>query len=498
MLLFTYTVRMKTYLNNKINKIFLTLTITLIFTFTELQIAASAQTTDTPSLLQIFNCNNVREKIFDIYYQAYQSDNYGSALSKLNNIILNITNPEIKIIFNNIQLIFTKDLQQLKFIKNLNLEEKSRGILLHLIRLDLKSKIHPEYEILNNKLTNILERAKNIIEPNGLECTQSLDLDLNLNLNLNSIEHDQNISNWATQDSLTAAHYTMTTAYQSCKSIELDPINNNTDNVQGVEKSNSIDGVGWGRKYTNIPLLLQTHFYHRGQVYNDTCLDQSKKPLVYDYGGVPIIKSSTQLSLFENSGGGSALGIDCSAFISTAVGVAGFRYSPSSQNKSVYTRFVSTDFIDPIKSGWSCYESVKIGSEQTIQSGDIAAVRGHVIMIDQLGIDPFGLNNIESVAECDLLNFKNFNFSVIQSSPSKNSIGLNRYSSQDYLGESVKMKNLFINYGKAACRSKFDKLIRNPKTSEFGIIRHKKIAECQAPRIHLYNEVCADQCFNKL
>ena len=366
----------------------------------------------------------------------------------------------------------------------MNVEAESDPVL-HLIRLEMRSQVDARYDELNQKLDQALKDAQGTASTLELPCEPT------------AVEK---VSAEAAKDphSGDAHHgalYTMATAYQSCQVLDLPLVTKSVETVQGVIRSVSIDGVGWGRKYTDVDLLKKSHFYHHGQTYGPTCLSQNAKPLVYDYGGNPVTNTAAgTLDMFTNSGGGPALGIDCSAFISTSNAVAGNLYRTSTANKPVYTRFVSRDFIDPGKSGWSCYDSVKVNSDSWIQSGDIGAVEGHVVMVDRVGNDPFGLAMVSRVSQCDSLSYQNFDFSLIQSSSSKEHLGINRYLAKDYLSESGKVAALFVGYGKQACKSKFDHIERKPGTSSYGLIRHKTTASCVAPKIKLSHESCIEQC----
>ncbi|RYZ70015.1 MAG: hypothetical protein EOP05_13955 [Proteobacteria bacterium] len=101
---------------------------------------------------------------------------------------------------------------------------------------------------------------------------------------------------------------------------------------------------------------------------------------------------------------------------------------------------------------------------------------------------------MKSASGCSSLSSRNFDFSVIQSSPSKNSIGINRYAARDYLPESAKISTMFMAYAKAACQARFDAKARAPNTAEFGIIRHKATSKCLAPALTLVGGSCVDQC----
>lgn len=446
-------------------------------------------------------CSNLRSRIFDAYYNAYgHSSDLNATTAKSDVGMLLAQDQKLALqplawqqryqnSLETIHSLLTKDLQAVKqsAMKHQLIatadssanDDESRDVL-HLIRLEMRSKIEPGYEALNKKLDAALAEATGLAQEAHLDCTQPEETSL-------AEESD------STHQALFGAHFTMATAYQSCQVLDLPLVDDSVGDVEGVKKWKMIDSVGWGRVYTDVALLKRTHYYHRGQTYGPQCTNQNKEPLVYDYGGVPVVGHNS-LDLFTNEGGGPALGIDCSAFVSTAAAVAGNLYTPSSSNKAIYTRFVSRDFIDPEQSGWACYDSVRVNNEKSIEPGDIAAVEGHVVMVDKVGADPFGLRRISSESECSHMSYHDFDFSIIQSSPSKNSLGINRFLIKDYLPGETKMQNMFVGYAKQACRSKFDHVTRKPATSVYGIIRHNQKSSCLAPRMHLKNESCIEKC----
>jgi hypothetical protein len=116
-------------------------------------------------------------------------------------------------------------------------------------------------------------------------------------------------------------------------------------------------------------------------------------------------------------------------------------------------------------------------------------------MVDEVGEDPFGIRSVTSRNQCDHLSAQNFDFTIMQSSPSKGSIGINRYQVKDYLKEpGEKMVNGFLKYAKAACQAKIDSANYRLEDSAVGIIRHKGTPECRDRRIQLANEACVSQC----
>jgi len=286
------------------------------------------------------------------------------------------------------------------------------------------------------------------------------------------------------------------TAYQSCRVLDLPPMDAGTADVVGITRTGThSDGVGGKREITNLKSVQRTHYYINGIATESSCVKVADSPLIYDYGGEPAI-SGTTLNFFKNAGSGtSALGVDCSAFVSSAIAVVGMRYKPNLPNKPIYTRQTSSKFIDAAASGFTCFDNVTVTPKQSIAAGDILGVNGHVVIVDRLGPDPFALNLIKKEADCANLNYKNFDIVVAQSSPSKNGIGLNKYQVKDYLDEGSKMRTAFVEMGQQACLAKFQQKNIKPKSSAWGFIRHKGTAECTAPRVTLAGESCAQKCF---
>jgi hypothetical protein len=151
-------------------------------------------------------------------------------------------------------------------------------------------------------------------------------------------------------------------------------------------------------------------------------------------------------------------------------------------------------FMDPANNGLSCFGKVKMGVSGTLKAGDIAAVSGHVLMIDSVGADPFGLSRVQTSAQCANLTYRNFDFVITQSSPSKNGIGINRYRGADYLSESPTMLKGFEAYARQACIAQFQKKDVLMSADNFQIIRHSQSESCRTPEIALANEACARSC----
>ncbi len=286
------------------------------------------------------------------------------------------------------------------------------------------------------------------------------------------------------------------TAYQSCRVLDLPEMDRGTSNVVGITREGShADGIGGKRFITDLKAVVNTHYYIRGIASESSCRDIKSNPLIYDYGGSPAV-TSTSINFFTDAGSGTnALGVDCSAYISSGIAASGLRYKPGLENKPIFIRQNSAKFIDAEVSGFSCFENVTVSKSSSIKPGDIVGVSGHVVAVDRVGVDPFGLTLLQNESQCLTLSYKNFDIVVSQSSPSKNGIGINKYAVRDYLEESGKMRTAFVEMGKQACLAYFENKNIKPKSSSWGFLRHKGTAECLAPRVQIEGESCTQKCF---
>ena len=286
------------------------------------------------------------------------------------------------------------------------------------------------------------------------------------------------------------------TAYQSCRVLDLPEMDHSTSNVQGIIRNGThSDGIGGKRFITDLKAVQNSHYYIRGIASESSCKDVRSSPLIYDYGGSPMVTNNS-INFFENAGSGTdVLGVDCSAYISSGIAASGLRYKPGLENKAIFIRQTSSKFIDATISGFSCFENVTVSKNSSIKPGDIVGVNGHVVAVDKLGSDPFGLGLLKSAAECSSLSYKNFDIVISQSSPSKNGIGINKYAAKDYLDESGKMRTAFVEMGKQACLAYFENKSIKPKSADWGFLRHKGTAECLATKVHIEGESCTQKCF---
>lgn len=294
------------------------------------------------------------------------------------------------------------------------------------------------------------------------------------------------------------------TAYQSCKALEKPALNDRPSDIQGIlDEGVHVDGIGHKRKIANIQAFLENHYYYPTSSAQDknrspSCRGDEEMPLIYDYGGKPFSIDGLHptLDLFTDDGTGTeALGIDCAAAIFSATATVGLRLKPDVPLRARNVLGINSRmFKDPEKNGMQCFHPIRVHAKSTIQSGDIAAVNGHVLMIGEVGADPFGIRNIGSDKECDQILAENFDFSIWQSGSQLGGIGFNHILAKAYLKNAPKMREGFEAYAKESCKTQFENTVAQPKLEKFTIIRNKNTPECQTERIALKGEKCIEDC----
>ncbi|MES2801434.1 MAG: hypothetical protein V4654_02995 [Bdellovibrionota bacterium] len=300
----------------------------------------------------------------------------------------------------------------------------------------------------------------------------------------------------AQKNVLAGSHNVLATAYQSCAVLEIPDVSASTSDAQGIERYGTHeDGIGGQRRIASLSKVQSTHPYIKvAGGAQAGCFNVRSNPLIYDYGGSASVANNV-IDFSKNSGSGtSALGVDCSAYVSASIAAGGLRYKPGVENKAIYIRQNSSKFINAKSSGFTCFNNVTATPSTSILPGDIVGVSGHVVIVDKIGADPFALKRLKSATECNSMSTSYWDFSVSQSSPSKGGIGLNKYIAKDYLRESTKMTTAFMGIAKAACQAYFGgKSVATPSSS-YGILRHNGTASCYSPRIQMAYQSCVSQC----
>lgn len=481
------------------------LALRLSLTLLSLLVFSSCMKQQSQALLQSsldasngLGCKDVRSKAFDSLYNFIDQEQTPLPLSEFTDLLNEgvdqvVAKQNIK---NNEKIKYLKK-EYTQFF-NIIMNKASRGrtvtdpqqLIQNLIELEMEDQSTSDHIEFNAQLSQQMQKVTQTSNQLNIQCNDP-----------NPPTDDTPIIDVPSYDMnlmVTGMNNAISTAYQSCAALDLPPIDASTSDVAGITRLSEThpDGIGAKRVISNLSQVQQTHPYIKlaGDDNSNSCFNVVSNPLIYDYGGQPAISNNT-INFFVNSGSGtSALGIDCSALVSSAAAAGGLRYKPGLENKAIYIRQNSSKFINASASNFTCYQNITLTKESWIKPGDIAAVTGHVLMIDKVGDDPFGIYQMNSISECNSIDYRNFDFIVAQSSPSKNGIGINKYIAKDYLKESSKMQTLFVTMAKSACQAYFKNTSIKPLNSEWGIIRHKGTPECLAPKIEMAKQSCVSQC----
>lgn len=296
------------------------------------------------------------------------------------------------------------------------------------------------------------------------------------------------------------ARKTVTSAYQSCEVLKLRAMNASDPSVEGIKVTGEHPSGGLTREISSLSSVRKTHYYLNQveQKEGSACHAIMNSPLIYDFGGKPFASSNNSrlLDFFTNGGSGTkVLGMDCSGYVFSALAAGGLKLDPDTEMKAVHvTNIPARRYMKP-EEGMKCFDHVKMTNTSGLKAGDIAASTGHIIMVDEVGSDPFALAGIRSADECTTSNIDSakFNFIISQSSPSKGGIGINRMQARDYFKETATYRNGFIQFAVAACKAKFG-ASTTPKVSTLALVRHKKTAACTTTPFSLQKESCLYLC----
>lgn len=304
--------------------------------------------------------------------------------------------------------------------------------------------------------------------------------------------------------SVFGGRWAFATAYQSCQSMQLPSMTEQTPDVQGISVvGKHPDGVGNKRMVASLSQVQKTHYYIRDMSsYGEGCFNVRNNPLIYDYGGKPYATTAAgaPIDFFKNNGDGtSVLGIDCSAYVFSSMAAAGLRLKEGRSLKASDSwAWGSSSYVEPQDNGLTCLSKISVTPSVSLKAGDIVAVYGHVILIDKVGQDPLGISFAKTESDCSKVTSDRFNFVVAQSSPNKNGIGINYHEAKSYLPTSSKMKVGLEKYAYYACMAKVTGKSYKPNVGTLSVVRHKGTAECVAPRVKLAKESCVQTCSSLL
>ncbi len=328
-----------------------------------------------------------------------------------------------------------------------------------------------------------------------------------------------------TNSSVFGARAAMATAYQSCDSVVAhNPLRAEDPDIDGIRTfCCHPDGHGQKRTISNLSKLLSTHHYLKGREFSaqgvenlldsshfkasestgSQCLTAHQFPLIYDYGGRPLIDQTNRnapFDFFRDAGTGTkVLGVDCSAFVFLAFARAGLKFvAKRTLNPVDLYAFDSNDYLTPESSGMTCMRPVLLTKDSSLQAGDVIAKPGHVFIVDSVGTDPLGIKRAKSLSDCNHLRYQDFDFTIIQSSSIKNGIGINRMRGADYIQSATEFQAGLIAYAKQACRSRILNQSIRLRRSDVMITRHLESSECREAPLHFQHESCIQNCIGQL
>jgi len=112
--------------------------------------------------------------------------------------------------------------------------------------------------------------------------------------------------------------------------------------------------------------------------------------------------------------GGSIAAIDCSGFVGVSLAAAGLNLSPDASKAEVGIGTGRFSEFSTRRGG--CLEEARLKIPGGIEAGDILNLAGHhVVLVDQVGPDPLGIERALARGNCDSISRDSFNFTIAHS-----------------------------------------------------------------------------------
>lgn len=291
-------------------------------------------------------------------------------------------------------------------------------------------------------------------------------------------------------------------AYQSCEAINIDALDRDSEDVEGISVvGKHSSGRGNKREITSHTKVKRSHHYIKNyRKPASSCVDSTINPLIYDFGGKPYASSSLNtLNFFKNAGSGSKeLGVDCSGYVFTSLMSAGLKLAPDKPLRARSVSSIPARAYQNPGSSMSCLKKVKAGAgdSPSLQPGDIFASKGHIFIVNNVGQDPLGVEKALKEDSCSSIRYSDFDFTILQSSPSKGAIGMNHMDASAYLRRKTpSMRAGFEKFARLDCANKKKKRLTTPSISEASLIRHKMTPECVTGKVlKLESQSCVERC----
>jgi hypothetical protein len=314
----------------------------------------------------------------------------------------------------------------------------------------------------------------------------------------------ENLTEHVLQNPLAGAKRVMAALYQSCEVLNLPPYDPRFDSAMGADLIRRGSGIQTRIiPPQNLASLARNHFYLKPSQNGvaPQCSNMQKTPPIYHYGGRPSFNGN-EIDLFQlrRTGGAPFVGIDCSAFVSSALSVAGLKLTEGVRNAS--SNMATSHGLFAYHSKNSCFNRPQMTAQKTIQPGDVIAYPGHTYMIDEVGDDPFGFAQARqrgkfpsSAIGCHRFEVRkqDLDFTIIQSSGYGDMPAM-RIRAKDYYSGYTQLRNMAVQ----ACLAHFGQPMN---TSRLGsvILRHKgaenpKCVFTEDKKPSLRGEQCTGGC----
>jgi hypothetical protein len=295
----------------------------------------------------------------------------------------------------------------------------------------------------------------------------------------------------------------MAVGYQSCEAPFKAALGPNTPDVRGVTITGPWPSPSPGnkREISNLAALLSSHPYLSDyRRPSASCFNVLARPLIYDYGGKPNTTSTggAGLDFFTNQGGTGVLGIDCSGYVFSSLATSGLRISKGKALKPIQVHATNAaKFMRPKSSGLTCFNPISFNAGTTIRPGDILASGGHIMIIDTVGNDPFGIANITKESDCiaSKMSSDRFEMTFLQSGSAKGGLGLSRMRPEGFLPEDEEpMDKAMKEYAAAACKARLRGKTVTITPSTGALVRHSGSSDCLGTKVRLVHEDCVASC----
>ncbi len=243
-----------------------------------------------------------------------------------------------------------------------------------------------------------------------------------------------------------SARQVMNIFYQNCKASKLRPYDFTKDG-EALGFSYEYNPITKGKvsKVADVKKAQDFFYLNCSQPKSEQGKFLCENPPSYLWGGKSFIDEQKKtVDLFHNTDEVEPLahhpGLDCSGFVNLTFLHAGLKVDRDFPYLKAPMEISAREFMAPL----SCFKEVHIEKKQPLKDGDVIAWDKHIVMVDHVSNDPFGLKKIRTPEECDLRKLNPLKAGMIII----NSKGANDPKEQletDFVKNSLHLKNLLSN-----------------------------------------------------